>query len=127
MENAPTTKVEGTLELLRVIERQDLDYNKVSGKQIIGALLKEVGVQFAKDYLYMVLQGVANEARRRSLLINPNEFDRQTYSAAVGNTDRMLPSLQGWEQTKGVLTRHLAEAELYLVRILRSRRIQVVT
>ena len=121
MENAPTKEIQGSLELVRTIEQQDLSYNQVTGRQIISALLREVGVHFAKGYLYQVLQGVANEARRRSLLINPNEFDRQTYSAAVGNTDNMLPSALGWEQTKGILMRHLAEAELYLTRVLRER------
>jgi hypothetical protein len=121
MEAASSEEVQGFLQLLRHIEQQDLDYKKVEGNQIIGALLKEVGVQFAKGYLYQVLQGVANEARRRSLLINPNEFDRRTYSAAVGNTGRMLPSSVGWEQTKGILMRHLAEAEAYLAKIMRER------
>ena len=121
MENAPTKEIQGSLELVRTLEQQDLSYNQVTGRQIISALLREVGVQFAKGYLYQVLQGVANEARRRSLLINPNEFDRQTYSAAVGNTSNMLPSAFGWEQTKGILMRHLSEAELYLTRVLRGR------
>ena len=74
MELLPTVEVQWTLKLLRTIEQQqqDLDYETVRGKQIIRALLKEVGVKFAKGYLYKMLKGVANEARRRSLLINPN-------------------------------------------------------
>ena len=122
MENATTEQLRGCVLLLDTLERQDLDYNTVAGRQIISALLQELGVRFAKGYLYRVLQGVANEARRRGLLINPNEFDRQTYSTAVGNTDRMLPSVAGWEQTKGIFTRHLTNARDYLTGILRRRR-----
>ena len=122
MEHKTTEELRGFVQLLDTVERQDLDYDTVAGRQIIGALLQELGVRFAKGYLYQVLQGVANEARRRGLLINPNQFDRQTYSTAVGNTSRMLPSMQGWEQTKGIFTRHLRDARGYLVGILRQRR-----
>ena len=121
MEGATTKELRGTIELLDTIERQDLDYDAVSGRQIISALLQEVGVRYAKGYLYQVLQGVANEARRRGLLINPNQYARQTYSTAVGNTSRMLPSMQGWEQTKGIFYRHLTDARGYLATILRQR------
>ena len=121
MEGATTKELRGTIELLDTIERQDLDYDAVSGRQIISALLQEVGVRFAKGYFYQVLQGVANEARRRGLLINPNPYARQTYSAAVGNTSRMLPSMQGWEQTKGIFSRHLVDARGYLATLLRQR------
>ena len=121
METVPTNEVQGFLQLLRHIEQQDLDYEAVAENQIIGALLKEVGVQYAKGYLYKVLQGVANEARRRALLINPDATTRETYSTAVGNTSRMLPSSVGWEQTKGILIRHLADAEAHLAKILRDR------
>ena len=121
MEGATTKELRGTIELLDTIERQDLDYDAVSGRQIISALLQEVGVRFAKGYFYQVLQGVANEARRRGLLINPNPYARQTYSTAVGNTSRMLPSMQGWEQTKGIFSRHLVDARGYLATLLRQR------
>ena len=101
MEHATTDEwLHGSVELLDTVERQDLDYEEVAGRQIISALLLELGVRFAKGYLYQVLQGVANEARRRGLLINPNHYERTTYSTAVGNTCRMLPSAVGWEQTK---------------------------
>ena len=84
---------------------QDLRYEHdgVSGRQILGALLKEVDVRGSNGFLYKVLQMVANEARERSLLINPNQYTRETYSTAVGNTNKMLPSEIGWEQTKGIL------------------------
>ena len=97
------------LEAINAIVRRDLNYDSVAGKQIISALLKEAGVPFAKGLFYQVLQGVANEARRRSLLVNPNV--NESYSTAVGNTARMCPSETGWEQTKGILSRHVAEAE----------------
>jgi len=121
MEHKTTEELQRSVQLLDTVQRRDLDYDVVAGRQIISALLQEVGVRFAEGYLYQVLQGVANEARRRGLLINPNPFDRQTYSSAVGNTSRMLPSLHGWEQTKGIFTRHLHDARDYLVGILRQR------
>ena len=103
------------------VERQDFHYDKVAGKQIISALLLEVNVRFAEGFLYRVLQEVANEARRRNLLINPNPFSRETYSSAVGNTDRMLPSQTGWEQTKGILIRHLDEATEHLRTLIKAK------
>ena len=121
MENATTEELQGSVQLLDTVERQDLDYEAVAGRQIISALLQELGVRYAKGYIYQVLQGVANEARRRGLLINPNQYDRQTYSTAVGNTSRMLPSVQGWEQTKGIFSRHLHDARGYLVELLTLR------
>ena len=97
------------------LERHDLQYDAVAGRQIISALLDEVGVRFATGYLYRVIQNVASEARRRHLLINPNPYTRETYSAAVGNTNRMMPSLTGWEQTKGILSRQLHDARVNLM------------
>ena len=122
MEELNPRQAQEVVRLLDTIERNDLDYEEVSGRQIISALLKEIGVRFAEGYLYRVIQNVASEARRRHLLINPNPYTRETYSAAVGNTSRMLPSMQGWEQTKGIFTRHLRDARGYLVGILRQRR-----
>ena len=121
MEDATTQELKGSVQLLSAVERRDLHYDAVAGRQIISAQLKEMGLRFAEGYLYQVLQGVANEARRRGLLINPNEFDRQTYSTAVGNTARMMPSSVGWEQTKGIFSRHLLNARAYLEGILNSR------
>ncbi len=133
MEDATTQELKGSVQLLSAVERRDLHYDAVAGRQILSALLKEMGLRFAEGYLYQVLQGVANEARRRGLLINPNEFDRQTckqgrgaklpylYSTAVGNTARMMPSSVGWEQTKGIFSRHLLNARAYLEGILNSR------
>ncbi len=126
MEHKTTEELQKSVQQLDRIQRQDLDYNAVAGRQIMSALLREVGVRFAEGYLYQVLQGVANEARRRGLLINPNPFNRQTYSTAVGNADRMMPSLQGWEQTKGIFSRHLHDARSYLVGILRQRKAELV-
>ena len=100
----------------KLMNRKDLLYKDVAGRQIISALLAELNIRFADGYLYRVLQGVASEARRRHLLINPNWFTRETYSSAVGNTDRMLPSLRGGEQTKGILARHINDAREHLKR-----------
>ena len=97
------------------IEKQDEPYSSVQGMQIIRALNKELGIGFARGALYEMVQAVANEARGKGLLINPNPFDRAvTYSTAVGNTSRMLPSKMGWEQTKGILWRHLELAMQHL-------------
>ena len=95
---------------------QDLRYGHdgVSGSQILSALLKEVDVRGSNGFLYKVLQMVANEARERGLLINPNQYTRETYSTAVGNTNKMLPSEFGWEQTKGILRRLLILAKTLL-------------
>ena len=103
--------------LFEKIIRNDLDYNQVAGKQIISALLREISMpDGVSGYLYNVLQGAANEARRRGLLINPNPYARETYSTAVGNTARMKPSQIGWEQTKGILSRHIYEAHRHVLK-----------
>ena len=108
---------------LNSIERRDLQFEDVTNRQIISALLRELGLYTKQEgYLYEVLQGVANEARRRGLLINPNPYARETYSTAVGNTSRMMPSMQGWEQTKGILSRHIVQARLYLAKQLLNGR-----
>ena len=122
MELKTDREVREELRGVRTLERHDELFDEIAGKQIISALLHEIKKRFASGYLYQVLQGVANEARRRGLLINPNPFSRETYSSAVGNTDRMLPSVQGWEMTKGILTRHLIEARAHLEGILAERR-----
>ena len=107
---------------LNSIERRDLQFEGVANRQIISALLREMSLYTKQEgYLYEVLQGVANEARRRGLLINPNPYARETYSTAVGNTNRMMPSMQGWEQTKGILSRHITQAQLYLTKQLLGR------
>jgi len=96
------------------VRMQNRRYGGVSGRQILSALLKEVDVRGSNGFLYTLLQMVANEARQRGLLINPNPYTRETYSTAVGNTDRMLPSEYGWEQTKGILMRHVILAKTLL-------------
>jgi len=104
---------------MRAIERLDLTYERVAGNQIIRALLRECDINFASGFVYAVLQGAANEARRRGLLINPNPHDRSdSYSAAVGNTQLMFPSMVGWEMTKGILIRHLHNAEQYVEQVI---------
>ena len=115
IENASRREIGGYLKKLHTIQRKDLRYTNVSGNQIISALLKETGLTAgATGFVYQVLQGVANEARRRGLLVNPNPYSRETYSTAVGNTERMMPSLLGWEQTKGILMAHVEDAKQYL-------------
>ena len=107
-------------ELERVIaSRKDVRFHEVSDKQIISALLFELDIRFAEGYLYKLLQEVANKARRRGLLCNP--IHNQSYSTAVGNTERMKPSAMGWAQTQGILVRELHEARIYLRNMLSDR------
>ena len=80
---------------------RNLDYAKVQGMQIIKALNK--GKPFTEGDLYKLQQTVANEARTRGLLINPNPYGRTGY----GDTSVMVPSVTGWEQTKGIQRRVL--------------------
>ena len=93
---------------LHVTEPRDASVQDVQNKQIMSALLCELGVKFVQPdgVVYAMLQATANEARKRHLLINPNPFTRATYSDAVGSTGRMRPSEQGWEMTKGILWRN---------------------
>ena len=113
-----------TLSELMGLSRQDLFYRKVAGKQIMKALCEECGIRFARDFFYKVLQGVANEARRRGLLINPNHSTREQNATHVNDTPSlMLPSKYGWEMTKGILTRHLADAVNYISELIRAQEV----
>ena len=85
------------------VDFKDLDFGAVEGMQIIKALNANVGLDFADGDLYEKQQHVANEARNRGLLINPNPFGRTGY----GDTSVMRPSMTGWEQTKGIQRRVL--------------------
>ena len=117
MEHATPKELRKAQREMRGIVRGDLPHNDVAGLQIVKALLKEIGRRFADNggFVYRGIQDGANEARRRSLLINPNPFDRtMQYSDAVGNVQRMMPSAVGWEQTKGILTRQLKQGQTYL-------------
>ena len=82
---------------------RNLDYAKVQGMQIIKALNVNINKQFTEGDLYKLQQTVANEARTRGLLINPNPYGRTGY----GDTSVMVPSVTGWEQTKGIQRRVL--------------------
>ena len=116
MEHATPKELRNARREMRRVVRGDLSHNDVAGLQIITALLKEIGQRYADNagFLYKVIQGVANEARRRCLLINPPYNRTMQYSDAVGNVHRMMPSAVGWEQTKGILTRQLKQGEEYL-------------
>ena len=82
---------------------KDLRFSAVQNMQIIKALNKNVGLDFADGDLYQKQQAVANEARTRGLLINPNPYGRTGY----GDTSVMRPSMTGWEQIKGIQRRVL--------------------
>jgi len=93
IENETTTQLTVWIKALLGIKRNWFAYKDVADKQIISALLKETGLTHgATGFVYKVLQGAANNARRAGLLLNPNPVTKQTYSTAVGNTDRMMPS-----------------------------------
>ena len=77
---------------------KDLDFLTVDGMQIITALLANVGLDYATGDLYEKIQNIANEARKRGLLLG---------GQAYGDTDLMMPSRTGWEQTKGIQRRVL--------------------
>ena len=122
VEHETTTQVTVWYNALQAIKRRWCRYEDVADKQIISALLWETQlVHGATGYVYHVLQEVANEARRRGLLINPNPHTQETYSTSVGNTGRMKPSADGWERTQGILSRHLAQGAELLFKILLSR------
>ena len=122
VENETTTQITVWYNMLQKIRRRWCQYEDVAEKQIISALLWETGlVHGATGYVYAVLREAVNEARRSGLLVNPNPHTQETYSTAVGNTDRMKPSADGWAQTQGILTRHLAQGAEKLFRILLSR------
>ena len=84
--------------------------------------MKETGVGFLRQRgsLYKCLGNAASEARRLNLLINPNPFTSESHSAAVGNPDNMMPSSRGWEMTKGILWRHVINAQRNLDQKLQS-------
>ena len=85
------------------LDFKDLDFGAVEGMQIIAALNKNVGIDFADGDLYQKQQAIANEARNRGLLTNPSAYG----PTAVGDTSVMSPSRTGWEQTKGIQRRVL--------------------
>ena len=116
VENMTGAQLRATMTAIEnaIVNQKDLFFKDVSEKQIIGALLRELGIKFAEGYLYKLLQEVANKARRRGLLLNPSR--NESYSTAVGNTERMKPSKMGWAQTQGILKRELHEASEYLRR-----------
>ena len=108
--------VQALRSLLSVLEAivvdGDFPYSEVEGKQIMSALLKACKLGGgATGYVWLTLQGAANEARRRHLLFNPNFHARETYSSALQpNCDNMRPCRHGWEMTKGILMRHVLES-----------------
>ena len=87
------------------VVNQDLGFAAVANMQIIAALNSNLGKRFVTGLLYDVQRAVANEARNRGLLINPNPGG----PAATGNTSIMMPSLHGWEETKHIQQMFLEE------------------
>ena len=123
IEEETTSQLTVWIKALLGIKRKWFPYRDVADKQIISAFLKETGFTHgATGFIYKVLQGAANEARKAGLLLNPNPVTKQTYSTAVGNTDRMMPSSDGWDQTQGILSRHIYNASEMLLNILCSRK-----
>ena len=120
VEHETTTQVTVWYNALQAIKRRWCRYEDVADKQIISALLWETQLlEGATGYVYHVLQEAANEARRRRLL--KNQVGDDLWSSKVGNVGRMKPSAHGWEQTQGILSRHLAQGAELLFKILLSR------
>ena len=120
VEHETTTQITVWYNVMLAIKRRWCRYEDVAEKQIISALLWETQlVHGATGYVYHVLQEVANEARNGGLLENP--VGDELWSSKVGNADRMKPSAHGWEQTQGILSRHLALGAELLFKILLSR------
>ena len=92
---------------------KNLDYGEVAGMQIIKALNENINRLFVEGELYKLQQTVANEARERGLLTNPNPAGPTGY----GDTGVMVPSATGWEQTKGIQRRVLNRAALNPLRM----------
>ena len=107
---AQVRQLEQEAAALRGVKRNDLRFPAVSNLQIIAALNKECDRSFAQGILYQVLKEVANEARRKGLLRNPNRWGNEFARHGSEDTGRMKPSAQGWEMTKGILSRQLADA-----------------
>ena len=91
---------------MEAVTNLNLSFAAVAGMQIIAALNSNLGKRFVTGLLYDVQRAVANEARERGLLINPNPGG----PAATGNTTIMLPSLHGWEETKNLQLLYLDNA-----------------
>jgi len=91
---------------MEAVTNLNLSYAAVADMQIIAALNSNLGKRFVTGLLYDVQRAVANEARERGLLINPNPGG----PAATGNTTIMLPSLHGWEETKNLQLLYLDNA-----------------
>lgn len=122
MEAATNTEIRAALTMLTSVQNHNMPFAEVNGKQIIGALNHNLGLRSSRGYLYQVQQEVANEARSRGLIRNPDPFNQaQSYSTAVGNTARMMPSAHGWEQTKGIQVRHMINAAADLRQLLFRR------
>ena len=119
VEHETTTQITVWYNVMLAIRRRWCRYEDVAEKQILAALLWETRLAPQSGYVYRVLQGGANEARGKRLLNNPLGDD--LWSRMVGNADRMKPSADGWEQTQGMLSRHLAQGAEKLFLILLSR------
>lgn len=94
-------------------ELKNLPFSAVEHLQIIAALNKNLGVDFATGTLYHMQREVANEARTKNKLVNPVEGS--TYSDAVNwNVGAMKPRPGCWEFVKGIQSRrfHTQRANL---------------
>ena len=81
---------------MEAVTNLNVGFAAVANMQIIAALNTNLGKRFVTGLLYDLQRAVANEARNRGLLINPNPGG----AGATGDTSIMLPSLHGWEETK---------------------------
>ena len=86
------------------VQFRDLLFDKVKNMQIIQALNANVNVDWADGELYKKQKLVANEARNRGLLLNPNSEGPTAYNWCP---DSLKPKDPGWEQVKGIQRRVL--------------------
>ena len=87
------------MEAMQVVNFKDLLFEQVKNMQIIQALNANVNVDWADGELYKKQKLVANEARNRGLLLNPNSEGPTAYNWC---TDSLKPKDPGWELVKGI-------------------------
>ena len=96
------------MEAMQVVNFKDLLFEQVKNMQIIQALNANVNIDYAEGELYKKQKLVANEARNRGLLLNPNSEGPTAYNWC---TDSLKPKDPGWEQVKGIQRRILLQAD----------------
>ena len=92
------------MEAATAVKFRDLLFAKVQNMQIIQALNANIDIDWADGVLYKKQKEIANEARNRNLLINPNSEGPTAFNWCTGV---LKPKATGWEQIKGIQRRVL--------------------